>query len=87
MCAYPRAREALVTLDPVHDLQPGLEVHTADGAKLGTLKELDDDAFKVDAPLHPDYWLPRDKVLSFTNERVTMDFEHGELDGYKLHGR
>lgn len=69
-----------MAMDPVHDITPGIEVHTLDGEQLGTVKEVTESALKVDAPMRPDYWLPRDRVLSFTNERVTMDFNHADLD-------
>jgi hypothetical protein len=69
--------------DPVRDLAPGLAVFTLDGEKIGSVKEVTADAFKVDAPLRPDYWLPRDRVLSFTNERVTLDFNESDLDRHR----
>jgi hypothetical protein len=75
-----------VTLDPVHDIHPGLPIHTLDGEEIGTVKELTADLLKVDAPLHPDYWLGRADVLSFTNERVTLSFNHAELDEHKRSG-
>jgi hypothetical protein len=68
-----------MAMDPVHDIHVGLEVHTFDGQRLGLVKEVTATGIKVDAPLRPDYWLSRDRVLSFTNERVTMDFNHDDL--------
>lgn len=73
-----------MTMDPVHDIVIGSEVYTADGHKLGIVKELEDEALKVDASLQPDYWLARAAVLSFTNERVTMEFERDTADEHKL---
>lgn len=73
-----------MTLDPVHDLSAGLEVFSRDGHQLGTVKELSDTALKIDAPLHRDYWLPRGRVLSFTNERVTMDLDQSDLDEHMV---
>jgi len=72
-----------MAMDPVHDIVPGLEVHTVDGEKLGAVKEVEPDAIKIDAPMQPDYWLPRERVLSFTDERVTMDFNHADLFRYQ----
>ena len=68
-----------MTMDPVHDLGPGREVFTMDGERLGRVTEATDTAIKIDAALRPDYWLPRERVLSFTNERVTLDFDHADL--------
>jgi hypothetical protein len=73
-----------MTMDPVHDIGPGREVYTADGERLGRVKEVTDAAVKIDAALRPDYWLPRSRVLSFTNERVTMDFNHADLDRHQV---
>ena len=70
-------------MDPVHDISPGHAVFTEDGHQLGEVKQIDDHLIKVDAPLHPDYWLSRDDVLSFTNERVTLSFPLDDLDGHK----
>ena len=39
---------------------------------------------KIDAALRPDFWLPRERVLSFTNERVTMDFDQADLGRHTL---
>ena len=71
-----------MAMDPVHDIRPGLEVHTQDGQKLGVVKDIAASAIKIAAPMRPDYWLPRDRVLSYTNDRVTMDFDHDDLDRY-----
>lgn len=75
-----------MAMDPAHDIRPSLEVYTQDGQKLGTVKDLTPASIKIDAPLRPDYWLPRDRVLSYTNERVTMDFDHGDLDRFAEFG-
>jgi hypothetical protein len=40
----------------------GAEVYTADGDKLGTVKEVAGGCFKVDAPMRPDYWLAGDCI-------------------------
>jgi hypothetical protein len=72
--------------DPVHDIRPGLEVHAEDGERLGSVKEVTPAEIKVDAPMRPDFWLPRDHVLSYTNERVTMDFPHADLYRYERTG-
>lgn len=75
-----RARPA----DPVSDLKPGLPVYTSDNHQIGTVKEVADGSFKVDAPMRPDYWLRRDAVLSFSAERVTLDVEQDRLNDVKV---
>jgi len=66
------------------DVYPGADVLTADGAVLGTVKEVSDISFKVDARLAPDFWLGRDYVLESTAERVVMSFDRDHLEAYKL---
>jgi hypothetical protein len=73
-----------MTMDPVRNIRLGLEVHTLDGEKIGTVKEVRGGALKVDAPMRPDFWLPRSLVLSWTNERVTMDFNEADLFEHTL---
>ena len=73
-----------MTMDPVHDISPGREVFTQDGHRLGRVKEAGERAIKIDASLRPDFWLPRERVLSFTNERVTMDFDEADLGRHTL---
>jgi hypothetical protein len=70
-------------MDPVHDIGPGREIFSQDGHKLGTVKDVTPAELKVDAPFQPDYWLSRDRILSYTNERVTMEFDHADLDRYR----
>ena len=73
-----------MAMDPVHEIGPGREVFTQDGHRLGRVKEVREGAIKIDASLRPDFWLPRERVLSFTNERVTMDFDQADLAHHAL---
>ena len=73
-----------MAMDPVHEISPGREVFTLDGQRVGRVKQVQERAIKVDAALRPDFWLPRERVLSFTNERVTMDFDEADLGRYTL---
>jgi hypothetical protein len=62
----------------------GAEVYTADGHKLGTVKALRGSYFKIDASMHPDYWLSSNSILGLpTMERVTMAFDEDRLDDNK----
>ena len=72
-----------MVLDPITSIRPGLPVHTLDGKRLGAVKEIRGNAFKVAARARPDYWLPCDRVLSYTIQRVTMDFPKNALDQHK----
>lgn len=70
--------------DPVSDIKPGLPVYTSDNHQIGTVKEVAERAFKVDAPMRPDYWLRREAVLSFSSERVTLDVDREGLERFKV---
>jgi hypothetical protein len=66
------------------DIVNGAEVFTLDGAKLGKVKEVSSDAFKVDAPMQPDYWLNNDTIDTCTNQAVTVNLTKGDLDQAKI---
>lgn len=60
-------------------------VRTRDGKGLGTVKEVQAEAFKVDAPNARDYWLSYAFVWQTADDgAVLMDFDHERLDDYKL---
>jgi hypothetical protein len=62
----------------------GSDVYTADGEKLGELKEIEGAAFKVDAAIQLDYWLPLSSVASTAEGRITLSFPWEELGVYKM---
>jgi len=68
------------------DLTAGASVFTADGERLGTVKQVAGADFKVDAPLERDYWLGRDFVIASSPERVTLSFNRDDLRAYKQAG-
>lgn len=63
----------------------GAEVYSMDGKKLGMVKEVRSDRFKVDASMAPDYWLRTDCVDGggAAAGRVTVSFDKDHLDGFK----
>jgi hypothetical protein len=67
------------------NLHTGQAVYTADGDRLGEVKELRGDYFKIDAAMKPDYWLACDCVLGGMggDDRVTLSFEKDRLADYK----
>jgi hypothetical protein len=67
-----------------HSLRTGIDIYTRDGDRLGQVKELRGDYFKVDAPMSPDYWLSTECLRgSMGTDRVEVLFAKGELDDYK----
>lgn len=65
----------------------GCEIYTADGDKLGTVKEVQGTYFKVDAAMQPDYWLSTECIRGGTvGNRVDVSFAKSELGTYKRDG-
>lgn len=73
-----------MTLDPETGLTTGAEVYTSDGQKIGEVKEIRDGAFKVDAPMELDYWLPLSSVASTDGAQARVDFDWAMLGTYKM---
>ena len=61
----------------------GCPVYTSDGDKLGTVKDLAGDTFKLDVSGQPDYWLRSTDVLNAAVDRITMRFNKDHLGDYK----
>jgi hypothetical protein len=65
----------------------GAEVLTADGDKLGTVKEVSGSCFKVDAPMRPDYWLGTDTIASSASGMVHLNLNKDRLGEAKDEGQ
>jgi len=68
------------------NIATGTEVYTMDGERLGTVKTVRDDYFKVNASMQPDYWLRCDCLSSsegYGSGRLTVAFTKDELDNFK----
>lgn len=66
-------------------ITPGEEVFTRDGEQLGVIQEVHGEThFKIDAPRARDYWLACDVLLESRDRRVTVDFDSGDLNEYRL---
>src|SRR5688500_2854356 len=66
------------------DIAEGADIVTADGDKIGTVKEVRGGYFKVNAHLQVDYWLQRQFVTHNADGRVTMSFNKDDLGDYKV---
>jgi hypothetical protein len=64
----------------------GAEVYTADGDKLGKVKDVAGTCFKVDAPMRPDYWLAADCVTSSSAGEVRLNVTKDSLGSAKVEG-
>lgn len=59
-------------------------MYTSDGHKLGTIKEVWDAYFKVDAAMHTDCWLGTESIESSAEPgRVTGVFDSDDVDDFK----
>jgi len=62
----------------------GARVRSSDGHDLGEVKDIVGPYFKVDAPMAPDYWLPRSVVRSAGQSELVLDITQEELGGYEV---
>ena len=61
----------------------GCDIVTADGEKLGEVKEVQGNYFKVDASMAPDYWLPSRDIVDIEGTHVRLAFLKAYLDEHK----
>lgn len=65
-------------------IRPGDAIFTSDGENIGTVKELRDGYFKVDASMRPDYWLEDSRVASSDGGRITLSLPKEHLNTYQV---
>ncbi len=65
-------------------LEPGANVFSADGDRIGQVLEIQDQFVKIDAPFKRDYWLNAAYVLLRDDGRIETSFVKRDLDVYKL---
>lgn len=65
---------------PIH----GANVMTADHERLGTVKEIMGDCFKVDAPMAPDYWLASDSIATMSGNNIILRFQRDDISDLKM---
>ncbi len=61
----------------------GMEVFTADGETIGTVKEMQGRYFKVDAPMKPDFWLTTDCIRTASANTLTLTVDKDHLGDVK----
>ncbi len=57
----------------------GEAIFTVDEERLGTVREVRAEYFKVNAPLQPDYWLANHEILGIAEGRVRLTFRKDHL--------
>ena len=65
-------------------IRTGGPVYTSDGDKLGTVKDVLGDTFKLDVTGQPDYWLRTGDILTSAVDRITMRFDKDHLGDFKV---
>jgi hypothetical protein len=65
----------------IHEGEP---VYTADNRKIGTVKEVGTQFFKVHATLRKDYWLDQNLIVSADQDELHLNVAKDDLDAFKL---
>jgi hypothetical protein len=65
-------------------LRLGEPVYTLDNKRLGTVKDVNETHFKVDAKFRKDYWLSRDRIAYVDEDCVGMSWRSDEAELYKI---
>lgn len=81
---YEPASAATMTDQPDFLLEVGQPVMTIDGQRIGTVKDLSSQHFKVHRTLRSDFWLDDAYIADVNNHAVIVQFAKGDLDSYKL---
>ncbi len=63
----------------------GAPVFSFDGYQVGSVKDMSDACFKVNAPMQRDYWLSRDCVASVVGGAVWLSISRDQLRAAKVH--
>ena len=73
-------------VDPILRVTVGTPVFTWDNHRLGKVKEIQNEAFKIETGLlQRDFWLPADSINeAVPDEAVILTLEKGQLDGHKI---
>jgi hypothetical protein len=72
-----------MVIDRMREISLGRLVYTSDGDKLGRVKNLRLDGFKVSFFGHREYWLPMKCVESAGDKGLQLSIEKGDLDRFK----
>lgn len=67
----------------MHHPTIGHEVYTRDGERLGTVKQIMGEYFKVDVPMNLDYWLASECISGTLGNRIDVVFPKHDLAMYR----
>lgn len=74
----------MMPLEKTHSPSPGVAVISSDGARLGTVKETSGSYFKIDAPMHRDYWLSEQLVKARDESGLLLDIPRAAVPEHRL---
>jgi hypothetical protein len=74
----------MMPLEDPHTAEPGVAVICSDGARLGTVKETSGSFFKIDAPLHRDFWLSERLVKARDESGLLLDIPRNAVAEHRL---
>lgn len=66
-------------------VHPGAQVMSADGKRLGVVKDVREDRFKVDARWAPDYWLGTETIDNASDDIVQLFVTKANIGSAKIH--
>ena len=66
------------------EISTGVEVYTSDNDKIGKVKEVRGEHFKIDAGGQPDYWLARSCVSGNGANGIRLSFDKDHLGESKI---
>ena len=61
-----------VRMNQIYTPTVGSDIFTADRERLGVVKEVSGNYFKVNAPMQPDYWLPARQIVDIEEGQVRL---------------
>ena len=74
----------MMPLEKPHSAEPGVAVISSDGARLGTVKETSGSFFKIDAPMHRDFWLSERLVKARDESGLLLDIPRNAVAEHRL---
>jgi hypothetical protein len=82
-----KARKPAMAIQRMREISKGRTVYASDGAKLGTVRDVALDAFEVESPSQPGYWLPMSCLASAGDGGLRLGVARGSIDALRLDRR
>jgi hypothetical protein len=69
---------------PNEEIEPGQDVLSQDGHRLGAVQEVQGEWFKIDVPRAQDYWMHQGHVSHTADEGIVLDFDARLIDDVRF---